>query len=251
MILHIPHASGRIPEGFRDQFALTDDELQLEQLKLVDAYTDELFHFPGVGKVEFPYSRLLVDMERFPDDAQEPMSKIGMGRFYLKTTDGRLLRRTLTPSEAKILDRLYIEHHQKLAETVEQELSDNGRSLLIDCHSFPSTPLPCDQYQSQPRPDFCIGTDDFHTPDNLVQTAFQYLEDEGYSVVLNRPYSGTLVPLKFYRTEPRVSSIMIEINRKLYMDETTGFKTGEFHAIQHLIRTLLKRLLSSKGECPL
>ncbi|VGO21915.1 N-formylglutamate amidohydrolase [Pontiella sulfatireligans] len=81
------------------QFVLTDGELQREQQKLADAYTDELFNFPNSETVSFPYSRLLVDVERFSDDEQEPMSRVGMGRFYMKTSGGQQLRRTLTSVE--------------------------------------------------------------------------------------------------------------------------------------------------------
>jgi N-formylglutamate deformylase len=45
---------------------------------------------------------------------------------------------------------------------------NNDKVLIVDCHSFPSQPLPCDTSQQQSRSDFCIGTDDFHTPKDIV-----------------------------------------------------------------------------------
>jgi N-formylglutamate deformylase len=80
MILHIPHSSDLIPEQFRDQILLSDDDLTAELLRMTDAYTDELFSYPGATTVLFPISRLLVDVERFSDDKKEPMTKGGMGR---------------------------------------------------------------------------------------------------------------------------------------------------------------------------
>jgi N-formylglutamate amidohydrolase len=239
MILHIPHASRRIPEFMRNQFVLKDEQLEQEQVRLTDAFTDELFHYPAAQTIRFPYSRLVVDVERFADDGQEPMSRVGMGRFYLKTTDGRPLRRALKDDELELLDGYYSEHHQKLTAAVGRELKQPGRALIIDCHSFPGAPLPCDLDKSVPRPDFCIGTDAFHTPDGLVQTARQLLEKKGYSTEINRPYAGTLVPLTFYRQDARVSSIMIEVNRKLYMDEATGEKTTRFDEIRQTAAELL------------
>ena len=44
----------------------------------------------------------------------------------------------------------------------------------------------------------------------------------GYSVSINSPFSGTIVPLKHYLKDRRVSSIMIEVNRSLY-DDRGGF----------------------------
>jgi N-formylglutamate amidohydrolase len=81
MILHIPHSSHIIPENLREQIVLSDADLTAELTLMTDAFTDELFSLPRTTTIRFPVSRLVVDVERFPDDAQEPMSKVGMGRF--------------------------------------------------------------------------------------------------------------------------------------------------------------------------
>lgn len=49
---------------------------------MTDRYTDELFAFPETAAttIAFPMSRLVVDPERFTDDALEPMSRIRDGR---------------------------------------------------------------------------------------------------------------------------------------------------------------------------
>ena len=43
--------------------------------------------------------------------------------------------------------------------------------------------------------------------------------DHGYSVARNTPFSGSIVPLSVYRQDRRVSSVMIELRRDIYMDE--------------------------------
>jgi len=160
MILHIPHASDIIPQNFRDQIVLSDSDLAAELTLITYAFTDELFFLPGGTVLLFPISRLLVDVERFPDDAEEPMSKVGMGVIYTLTADGKKLKRTLLqPQETRILVSQYYEtHHQALLTEVERELEKFGKALIMDCHSFPSCPLPCDSDQTIPRPQFCIGT---------------------------------------------------------------------------------------------
>lgn len=40
-------------------------------------------------------SRLVVDPERFTDDAQEPMAAVGQGAVYTRTSDGSALRELL------------------------------------------------------------------------------------------------------------------------------------------------------------
>jgi N-formylglutamate amidohydrolase len=239
MILHIPHSSRVIPENLRDQIVLSDGELAAELTLMTDAFTDELFTLPEATILRFPISRLLVDVERFSDDAEEPMSKAGMGMIYTLTASGKKLKRTLQPQETRTLLSLYETHHQALLTEVKMELERYGKALIVDCHSFPSHPLPCDKDQSIPRPEFCIGTDSFHTPRALSQATLLYLKKMGYSVQVNQPYEGTLVPMAFYRKDGRVTSIMVETNRRLYMDETTGAKTSAFDAIKKQIQDLL------------
>lgn len=249
MILHIPHSSREIPERLRGQFVLDDEELSAELDLMTDAFTDELFAPCEATVVRFPVSRLAVDVERFADDTQEPMSKVGMGMIYTRTAAGVPLRRALSTDEVGDLKRLYETHHQALLCAVEYELTATGAALIVDCHSFPSRPLLCDQDQALPRPDFCIGTDPFHTPEAPTRSVASALERLGYRVELDHPYAGTLVPAAFWKRDARVKSIMIEVNRSLYMDEDTGEKTSGFEVVGEHLRGVLSALKSVRPAC--
>ena len=155
--LHLPHASTLIPENLRDDFLLSDQELQAELNRITDHATDRTFQqaFPEAKAIVFPVSRLVVDPERFSDDFQEPMSQVGMGVTYTKGSLRQPLREQ--PSQAKrqeLLERYYIPHHQKLTEAVEESLFANDHCLIIDGHSFPPLPLPYELNQTAFRPDF-------------------------------------------------------------------------------------------------
>ena len=111
----------------------------------------------------------------------------------------------------------------------------HGRGLIIDCHSFSSHPLACDVDQTPERPDFCIGSVEFHTAPSLVHAVTDAIEalDRGgngrsYTVLENRPYAGSIVPADSYGRDPRVCSVMIEVNRALYINETSGEQSAEF-----------------------
>ena len=248
-VFHIPHSSVSIPDEFRDDFCLSDTELSEEIRLMTDWHTSELFggSVQALGKaVEFPVSRLLVDPERFPNDDEESMSKVGMGVLYTLTSHGEPLRHTnMAQGERRkrLIDEFYHPHHTKLQEITEQALDKAGQALIIDCHSFPSIPLPYEPEQDPERPDICLGTDQFHTPLWLLDKLRGAFEKQGYDVQVNKPFAGTLTPLRFYRSDKRVSSIMIEVNRSLYMDESTALKSDQFEKVSQEISQALKTTL--------
>ena len=176
--------------------------------------------FPEAKAIVFPLSRLVVDPERFSDDSQELMIQVDMGVTYTRGSLRQLLREL--PSKLKreeLLEQFYHPHHQELVEAIEESLLANGHCLIIDGHSFPAQPLPYELNQTALRPDFCLGTDDFHTPEELVEKFHKILDSCGYSTARDQPFSGTIVPMKHYRKDQRVQSLMIEINRWLYLRE--------------------------------
>ena len=248
-ILHIPHSSTYIPEDCRDLFYLDDRHLRKELLVMPDRYTDELFNIPGIpeaNKIVFPYSRLICDVERFRDDRLECMAARGMGVCYRVTSSLRPLKRVPSGHREEMLV-LYDRHHAALTAAADRVLQEQGQGVLIDCHSFPSCQLPYEavgQEEVPPqRPDICIGTDlECHTPLWLRDFLISGFRERGYSVAENYPFSGTLVPMKYYHSDARLLSVMIEVNRKLYMDEETGRKTENFPRVQADIREVLSEL---------
>jgi N-formylglutamate amidohydrolase len=241
VLLHIPHSSTLIPSKWQYLFHLNEKDVKQELVTMTDSYTEELFACELANHLTFPVSRLLVDPERFESDVDEPMAARGMGAVYEKTHDGRPLKSTY--ERQSLIDEYYTPHHQRFNIWVRGMLEKYDSALIVDCHSFPSTPLLCDLDQTPDRPDICIGTVPFHTPASLLTLAQQLFTDHGYSVLVDRPYAGSIVPSDFWQTEPRVHSIMIEVNRKLYMDESTGAKIGNFDLTKNNVHHVLKALV--------
>lgn len=222
IVLHIPHASTMVPDQVRDQFMIDPDELDDEIDRLTDHETDGIFTkaFPDATACVFPVSRFVVDPERFVDDSQEPMAATGMGVIYTHGTRRQPIRRGLTQDERRsLLSEYYRPHHEALTQAVQRCLDRHDKCLVLDCHSFPSQALPCEHFQDSRRPEFCLGTDEFHTPEVLVANVERGLSRQGYSVLRNEPFSGSLVPLEYFRRDGRVRSLMIEMNRKLYLND--------------------------------
>ena len=78
----------------RSTFLPSAENIERELLLMTDAWTDEIVaHIAfDATKVIFPVSRLVVDPERFSDDADEPMAAGGMGAVYTKLSTGEPLR---------------------------------------------------------------------------------------------------------------------------------------------------------------
>ena len=70
------------------------------------------------------------------------------------------------------------------------------------------------------------------------------VKEAGYSVTVDTPFAGALVPLAFYQNDRRVWSVMIEVNRRAYMDEHSGLKNPGFEQV----RVLLGQLIITAAE---
>lgn len=207
IVLHLPQASTFLSEDLLQDFFLSDQELQEELNRITDHARDRISQqvFPEAKAIVFPVSRLIVDPERFSDDSQERMSQLGMGVTYTKGSLLQPLRKVSTHGKRQeLLKQFYNPHHQKLTETVEESLSDNNHCLIIDGHSFPALPLPYELQQTAFRPDFCLGTDDLHTLEELVAKIEGELESCGYLTAQDQPFRGTIVPMKHYWKDQRV-----------------------------------------------
>jgi N-formylglutamate amidohydrolase len=112
-ILHLPLH----PRQPHPPLLLSPSALARELLAMTDRYTDELFALPASAAttITFPVSRLVVDPERFLDDALESMSQRGMGVLYERTSTGAPLRSPPSADERRhLLAQFYEPHHAAL-----------------------------------------------------------------------------------------------------------------------------------------
>ena len=120
------------------------------------------------------------------------------------------------------------------------KLDKHEKVIIVDCHSFPKTRLPYEMSEIRKRPQICLGTDTFHTPKKLRDFLFEQFKSYGFSVDINTPFSGSIVPNLFYKREKRVKSIMIEIRRDIYMDEGKYKKNNSFLKTRNTLSKIIK-----------
>jgi N-formylglutamate deformylase len=240
LILHIPHSSTIIP--LKEGYCITDEMLNQEILKLTDWYTDDLFENETDVSIKANFSRIFCDTERFSEDSQEIMAQHGMGVLYNKTDSGESLRNISPELRKHILENYYWKHHNQLAENVRLQLEKFGRATIVDCHSFPNKPLIRALDKSLFRPDFNIGTDPFHTPKKLIDASIAFFKENGYSLGVDKPYTGTIVPMHYYKKDKNVQSIMLEINRGLYLNDYTNEKSIQYQKTKQIVQEFLKQI---------
>ncbi len=240
IVLHIPHSSTNIP--LKEGYVVSDEVLNIEILKLTDWYTDDLFLSSEEIVIRADFSRIFCDPERFTDDSQEIMAKYGMGVLYEKSDSGDIIRNISSELREKILTEYYWKHHKCLSQAVEGQLKLFGKALIIDCHSYPSQPLKRDLNKESERPDFNIGTDSYHTPQVLVDISREFFSKKGYSLGIDWPYKGSIVPLEYYQQNNKVQTIMLEVNRKLYLNEPTNEKSESYLEIKSVTNEFIKAI---------
>ncbi len=126
------------------------------------------------------------------------------------------------------------------------KIPDYGHYLLppeeVDAEALHLADLYTDQLflpaQGDAQFDFNIGTDGFHTPPSWIEASVSFFEDRGFRLGIDEPYAGSIVPMKHYQKDARVKSIMLEINRTLYLDNSYG-RGPRFHEIQGIVADFL------------
>lgn len=242
LVVHIPHSSTFIP--FYEGYVVDEKIIQNEILKLTDWYMDDLFNSEKDINIVTPFSRIFCDVERFENDEDEVMSKVGMGVLYERCDNSEVLREVSTSLREKIISNYYRKHHAQFSDAVNKQLKEEGSVLIVDCHSFPSSPLQCAINQTKNTPDFNIGVDPFHTDSQLTEIAIEYFRNLGYSWGLDWPYSGTIVPMEHYQKNNKVQSIMLEVNRRLYLEEPTNQKSQDYGKTKQVVLGFLETIKS-------
>lgn len=163
----------------------------------------------------------------FPGTAKDgwendPLEKIGQGIVY-SSFEG--IGRNITGTE--IIYRSYYLGHKA---AVIKELTPS--SILIDCHSFPS---------DLSDVEVCIGfNDDWSMPDkDLLSQIESMFRSRGYKTAFNKPYSNSYAP----KTRFGYPSLMIELNKSIYMDADGSMDNEKSEKIMAAIREMHEMIL--------
>ena len=248
VVINLPHDSTFVPPSVRQQFLLDDYDLAQEIARLTDHRTLDLFTSCADRHlvVRAPVSRLVVDCERFLDE-REVLTSRGLGAIYEVTSNLSPLRRPLREEERAQLLRLYYHpHHFALEDAVQDAIRRAGHCVILDAHSFPDIRLGYEvRGTDATRPDVCLGIDEAHTGRRLVDCFVDSFAAAGFSTAINHPFAGTIVPERML-LDRRVQSIMVEVNRRLYM-RSIDEVTENFDNVAATVQQCCARALRAAG----
>ena len=218
-LIHIPHSSVYIPEKYMGDYIVSSEEVKSIANILMDHGTDKLAGILPAelfkdNVVQFPYSRIFCDVERFNSEEEE-MNDIGMGVLYTHSHELKEIRRV---KDKESIFKYYHEHHKLLDDKCENLLKKYGEVMFIDLHSYYNESLPYEKHKDLKRPDICIGIEEFHLNKNHLENLINMIESYGYTWSINEPFIGCLIPNKYYMKDKRVSGFMFEVNKNVFND---------------------------------
>lgn len=267
LVLNIPHASTNIPEEFMptQPWIRKNNPVGIYQERsrpLIDYFTDELFAVDNderITPIVATICRTLCDVERMIDD---PLEKDGYGIICSKimqtssptagsSSSHWVMRRyDYKPNNYNLL-QYYVDYQHRLSSAILNASfvkgyphipHTNNSVLLLDCHSFSSMPTAlCDPGPAEEQVDICVGYNDDATlpPAEMIDLVVSHFEELGYKVGRNTPFSHS----KTVECPVPYHSLMIEVNKRCYMNEQTLEKTEGFVSLQKAIRDLYKKIL--------
>ena len=254
VVFDSPHSGLYYPPDFRP--ALPMAELRKAEDMYVDAFYAEaasrgaallLAHFP---RIYVDANRTLADIDQDLLDAPWPdplepgiKTQCGLGLIWRLAPNGQpIYDRRLSVAEARArIDTFYLPYHQALRHLLDERHAAFGAVYHVNCHSMPELSGPnAPEGEGIPRADFVLGNRDGATASpaftNLVAGC---LRGQGYSVAINDPYKGVELVRAYSDPAAKRHSLQVEINRRLYMNETTFAKSADFAATKAAIERLV------------
>ncbi|PVM91749.1 N-formylglutamate amidohydrolase [Caulobacter radicis] len=207
-----------------------------------DAFVDRLIAgapMLGAATIRSRLARSYIDLNRdpweldpamFEDNALPEFARgrtarvaAGLGAIA-RVADGRpIYVRKLTFEEAKArVEYGHRPYHDMLDRLLAQARAAHGLAVLIDWHSMPAAATRGTRARVGGPCDIVLG-DRFGAAcaPGLTRLVEEALEGMGYRVARNSPYAGGYTTEHYGRPARRTHALQVEINRALYMNETT------------------------------
>jgi N-formylglutamate amidohydrolase len=255
-VLNSPHSGTEYPQSFLKQTILSHEQLRYGE----DTSVDKLFQTATPAgacfmKALFPRSFLDVNREAFeldptmfegivPSFANTRSTRVAGGLGVIPRIIGE--KTVIYNKKMKILDALervdlyHKPYHQALQSLLGRVKDRLGMSVLLDCHSMPSS---ISRLDTSKRKDMILGNR-FGTSCSpiLVENFEIEAKNLGYAVTRNQPYAGGYITEHYGSPKTNSHALQIEINRDLYMNEKTLQLNDNFYALQADLKIIITKV---------
>lgn len=203
----------------------------------IDRYVDRLYQTviekTKITSIVAEWHRYVVDLNRFPDDIDEDSV---IGAPHIKGTHPKGLHWSVTTKgDTLITEPMSMEKHELLVKKYYQPFHSGVGKIYqdferrkfknifqLDAHSMPSVGAPLHRDPGQERAEIvvsdCQGKSCMGEYTELVMAAYK---KAGFEVAHNWPYLGGRITERYGQPEKGHHAIQVELNRRLYMDETS------------------------------
>jgi N-formylglutamate deformylase len=257
LVLDSPHSGNRFPADFHAVVS----EAELREAE--DCYVDELWE--GAAALGAPllaalFPRTYLDPNRHAADIDPDLiedawqgeivasgkARLGKSLVWRTLEDGRpIYGRKLRAEEVRMrIERYHAPYHQALRTLLDASHRRFGAVWHINCHSMRAVAgRQSDDGEGHARADIVLGDRDGTTCDpGFTEFVRATLSGMGYEVRVNDPYKGVELVRAYSNPRAQRHSLQIELNKRLYMDETTLERSDDFGELQRNLRSLLEAL---------
>ena len=264
LVLDSPHSGTHFPADFDavvSEFDLRDGE---------DCFVDELF-MPatelGVSLLAAQTPRTYLDPNRHAGDvdlelieggvwphAHVPSGKARIGKSLIWRTldDGRAIygRKLKVDEVLGRIERCHAPYHRALQDAIDRVHARFGAVFHVNCHSMNSVAGAMGEGGAgSSRADFVLGDRDGTTCDpQFTEFVRATLAAMGHSVSVNDPYKGVELVKAYSKPAAGRHSLQLEINKRLYMDESSRERNAGFAPLQRKLHNLIEAIIDYIGK---
>lgn len=189
----------------------------------------------------------------WPVPLQPTVSKRGLGLIKGKSRYGEPVQeRKLTFDEIEDrLNRYHRPYHRELKAIIDRAQSSFGKVYHLSCHCMSAVGAPTHPDPGQERGDFCVG----NAVDGRATSSPEFLEyvadlirQQGFSCAVNFPYGGGEINRRYGDQSRGIESILVEINKKNFMDVKTFKKNEGFNEVKRAAGKVIEALANNLRE---
>ena len=260
-----PHSGHYYPRDFILKSKLDSQQLRLSEDMHIDALLADVPQ-AGASLLSATYPRAYVDLNRepyeldasmfsdpLPDYVNKDSTRVlgGLGTIAKIVTERlEIYDRPLVFSEAEQrIEKIYFPFHTCLKQQIETARDFWGKAYLLDVHSMPSNAVRKYKGGKSGSVDFVLGNRHGRSCDaDIYDVVYDFLTDAGYYVEKNKPYAGGYITEHYGNPSEGFHTLQLEVNRKLYMNETSYDLLGNSDEIRTLFSDLVSTLINKTHE---